>query len=95
VCETSASATALFAFSGGLVAGYFQAMNENRFGMLSGPAVWQHLFEPVVVGMWRPPRRWSKAADFPPYVLRDTLGGERSAPELKLDLRSGQNTSKQ
>ena len=49
--ESSASATALFAFSGGLVAGFFQAMNENRFGMLSGPAIWQHLFEPVVVGV--------------------------------------------
>lgn len=47
----SATAAVLFAFSGSLVAGLFQAMGENGFGMVSGPAVRQHLFEPVVVGM--------------------------------------------
>ena len=47
----SATATALLTFSGSLVAGLFQAMDENGFWMSVGPAVGQHLIQPVVIGM--------------------------------------------
>jgi arylsulfatase len=49
VGQTSASALALFAFPGSFISRLFQAMGEDGFGMLSGPAVRQHLFEPIII----------------------------------------------
>ena len=43
--------TALFTFPGGFIARLVEAMGEDGFGMLSGPAVRQHLFQPIVLGL--------------------------------------------
>jgi hypothetical protein len=45
----SASATASITFSGGLVAGFFQAMREDGFRVLEGPTIRRHFFEPFVI----------------------------------------------
>jgi hypothetical protein len=49
---------------------FFQPVIENRFGMGSGPAVWQQLFQMLIIGM----EADKKIADVGPRLNTMTLG---------------------
>ena len=46
-----ASTLATLALSGRLQACFFQAIHVNRFGLIDGPAIGQHLIETRIVGI--------------------------------------------